>query len=213
MMLARQSRRVALVGVTLMAAAAAAAAQPENQPTSRLTLEEIDNGWVVGPDFRVTEVNGEASPLAGIYGGWLMDHRLLIGAGAYWLVDGPNETELKYFGPVVGWSTNVGNRFDVSLRGLVGFGTATRRFDADDAGGNDGFRCSRFTCYRRSFPAFGRYRTEFFVAEPHVSLFARLTDWLGVDIGAGYRFTGKDLDIGLGLDGASASFGFRIGQS
>ncbi len=161
----------------------------------------------------MTEVNGEASPLAGIYGGWLMDHQLLIGAGTYWLVDGPNETELKYFGPVVGWSTNVRGRFDVSLRGLVSLGTATCRFDADGTGGDDGFRFSRFTCHRRSFPAFGRYRTEFFVAEPHVSLFARLTNWLGVDIGAGYRFTGKDLDTDPGLDGASASFGFRIGQS
>lgn len=98
-MLTRQVSRVALVGITVMAAAGAAAAQPEGQPTSRLTLEEIDNGWVVGPDFRVTEVNGEASPLAGIYGGWLMDHQLLIGAGAYWLVDGPNETDGRGQGP------------------------------------------------------------------------------------------------------------------
>ena len=149
--------------------------------------------------------------MAGVYGGWLMDHRFLIGAGAYWLVDGPNDTDLRYVGPVVGWSTNVGGRFDVSLRGLVGLGSATRRFDDDGAGG--GFGCSRFRCHGRSFPAFGRYRDEFFVAEPHVSVFARLTDWLGVDIGAGYRFTGKELDIGPGLDGASASFGFRIGQS
>ena len=140
-----------------------------------------------------------------------MDHRFLIGAGAYWLVDGPNDTDLKYFGPVVGWSTNLGERFDVSMRGLVGLGTATRRFDVD--GAPDGFGCPRFPCHGRRFPAFGRYRDEFFIAEPHVSLFARLTDWLGVDIGAAYRFTGKELDIGPGFDGASLSFGVRLGQS
>ena len=209
----RQLTRVALVGLTVMAAAGAAVAQPQGQPTSRLVLEEIDNGWVVSPDFRLTEVDGESTHVAGIYAGWVMDHRLLIGAGGYWLVDGPNDTDLKYFGPVVGWSTNVGGRFDVSLRGLVGLGSATRRFDDDGAGGDDGFGCSRFRCHARAFPAFGRYRDDFFVAEPHVSLFVRLTDWFGVDIGAAYRVTGKELDIGPGLGGASASFGFRIGQS
>ncbi len=205
--------RVALVGLAVMAAAGAAVGQPGNQPTSGLTLEEIDNGWVVSPDFRVTEVDGEASHVAGIYGGWLMDHRLLIGAGAYWLVDGPNDTDLKYFGPVVGWSTNFGGRFDVSLRGLIGLGTATRRLDDDGTEVDDGFRFSRFRRHGGAFTRFARYRDEFFVAEPHVSLFARLTDWLGVDIGVGYRFTGKEVDIGPGLDGASVSFGFRIGQS
>ncbi len=206
-------RRIVLVSLFVVAAAAQAAAQPQTQAPRGLTFEEIDNGWVVSPDFRVTEVDGEVSHVAGIYGGWLMDHRLLIGIGAYWLVDGPNDTDLKYFGPVVGWSTNFGGRFDVSLRGLVGLGTATRRFDADGAGGDDGFRCSRFTCHGRSFPAFARYRDELFVAEPHISLFTHVTDWLGVNLGVGYRFTGRELGIDSSLEGASMSVGFRIGPS
>ena len=95
----RQLTRMALVGLTVMAAAGTAVAQPKDQSTSRLTLEEIDNGWVISPDFHVTKVDGDATHVAGIYGGWVMDHRLLIGAGAYWLVDGPNDTDMKYFGP------------------------------------------------------------------------------------------------------------------
>lgn len=213
MMRSRHVWRVTPVGLAVLAAAGTAAARAEGQPTSRLTLEKIDNGWIISPDFRKTTVDGEASHVAGVYGGWLMDHQLLIGAGAYWLVDGPTDTELRYFGPVVGWTTKLGGRFDVSLRALVGVGSATRRFDDDGIGGDDGVGCSRFRCYGRSFPAFGQYRDEFFVAEPHISLFTRLTAWVGVDVGLGYRFTGRELDIGTSLEGASASFGFRIGSS
>ena len=209
--------RIALVWVAVIGAAGTAAAQGEDQPTSRLMLEEIDNGWIISPDFRKTEVAGETSHVAGVYGGWLMDHRFLIGAGAYWLVDGPDDTELSYFGPVVGWSTNLGGRVDVSLRALVGLGSATRRFDDDGTVGDDefhhAFRFSRFQRHGRTFGGLARYRDEFFAAEPHLSLFTRLTDWLGVDVGVGYRFTGRELDIGTSLEGASASFGFRIGQS
>ena len=96
--LCRQVRRVALVGLAVMAVGGAAAAQSQGGQTGRLMLEEIDNGWLISPDFRVTELEGETTQVAGVYGGWLMDHRFLIGAGAYWLVDGPNDTDLKYFG-------------------------------------------------------------------------------------------------------------------
>ncbi len=205
--------RAVLIGLAVVAVAGPAAAQPQTQAPRGLTFEEIDNGWTISPDVRVTEVDGELSSVAGVYGGWLMDDRLLIGAGAYWLVDGPDDTDLRYFGPVVEWSTKSGGRFDLSLRGLIGLGVATRQFDSGSAGGDDGFRCSRFRCHGRSFPAFARYRDEFFVAEPHISLFTHVTDWLGVNIGAGYRFTGRELGIDTGLEGASLSIGFRVGPS
>ena len=74
------------------------------------------------------------------------------------------------------------------------------------------FRFSRFS-HGRGFAGIGRYRDELFVAEPHISLFTHVTDWLGVNVGAGYRFTGRELDIDTSLDGASVSLGFRIGPS
>ena len=97
-----------LVGLVVVAAAGPAAAQAQAQSPRGLTFEEIDNGWTISPDVRVTEVDGELWSMAGVYGGWLMDNRLLIGAGAYWLVDGPGDTDFSYVGPVVEWSTKSG---------------------------------------------------------------------------------------------------------
>ena len=210
----RAAVRAVLVGLAVVAAAGPAAAQPQNQPLSGLTFEEIDNGWTISPDVRLTEVDGELSSVAGVYGGWLMDNRLLIGAGAYWLVDGPNDTDLRYFGPVVEWSTQSGGRFDLSLRGLIGLGVATRQFDSSgtfEDNHRSRFRFSRFSRGRLS-DGLVRYRDEFFVAEPHVSVFTRVTDWVGVNIGAGYRFTGRELGIDTDLEGASISVGFRLGS-
>ena len=65
--------------------------------------------------------------VAGAYGGYPLDRRLLIGAGAYWLDS--ELTELSYFGPLVEWSTKTGGRFDLSVRALVGLGSATRYGD------------------------------------------------------------------------------------
>ena len=211
----RAEVRAILVGLVVVAAAGPAAAQPQGQSPRGLTFEEIDNGWTISPDVRVTEVDGELSSVVGAYGGWLMDNRLLIGAGAYWLVDAPNDTDLSYFGPVVEWSTKSGGRVDLSLRGLIGLGVATRQSGSGVTFEDNHRGRFRFPWFSHGRPSSGfvRYRGEIFVAEPHISVFTRVTDWLGVNIGAGYRFTGRELGIDTSLDGASVSLGFRIGPS
>lgn len=171
--------------------------------------------------------------MAGAYGGYLLDRRLLIGAGAYWLDSGL--TELSYFGPLVEWSTKTGGRFDPSVRALVGLGSATRygtvgtfvdhdtlgethdRFGADVSALSFPERFGRGFArgFGRGgrFGGFGGYYDEFAVAEPHVSLLTRVTDWFGANVGVGYRATGDDFDLGDSLSGASFSLGFRFGPS
>lgn len=51
------------------------------------------------------------------------------------------------------------------------------------------------------------------MAEPHVSLLTRVTDWLGVNVGVGYRATNADFGVGDSLNGASVSVGARFGPS
>ncbi len=187
----------------------------------------------MAPDFRFTEVDGDATAMAGAYGGYLLDRRLLIGAGAYWLES--DLTELSYFGPLVAWSTKTGGRFDLSVRALVGLGSATRygnvgafvdhdelgethdRFDADLSAlsfpGRFGRGPGRGFGRGGRFGGFGGYYDEFAVAEPHVSLLTRVTDWFGVNVGVGYRATGDDFNLGDSLSGASFSLGFRFGPS
>ena len=122
---------------------------------------------------------------------------------------------MRYFGPVVEWSTKSGGRFDLSLRGLIGLGVATRPLDSGVPFEDNRRRRFRFSRFSHGRPSSGvvRYRDEFFVAEPHIGLFTHVTDWLGVNVGPGYRFTGRELDIGTSLEGANLSIGFRIGPS
>lgn len=104
--------------------AAPAVAQPPDDAGRAFSVEEIDDGWVVAPDFRLTEVDDKLAAAVGVYGGYQLDRRLLTGAGAYWLKG--DRTDLSYFGPLIEWSTKTGGRFDVSIGALVGVGSATR---------------------------------------------------------------------------------------
>ena len=226
--------RLAVWAALVVTIAAPAAAQSDGRSTGGLTLEEIDNRWVIGPDFRVSEVEDEVSTVAGVYGGRLIDDRLLIGGGVYWLLDRPNETDFYYVGPLVEWSTALGGPFDLAVRGLAAFGVVTRRlrFDGvvDDGPDTPGFFGSRFSRssaharqLRHHYGGSVRFRDELFVAEPHVSLLTRITDWLGVNVGAGYRVTSGERghesggifdtsdDFDSSLEGASFTIGFRVG--
>ena len=44
-----------------------------------MKVETIDSGFAIAPEARFTEINGEFATLAGGYGGWVTDHKLLIG--------------------------------------------------------------------------------------------------------------------------------------
>lgn len=209
-----------------------AIAQPPDDTGRAFAVEEIDDGWVVTPDFRITEVDDDLTAGFGVYGGYQLDRRLLIGAGAYWLAG--DHTDLSYFGPVIEWSTKTGGRFDVSIGALVGIGSATKyvpfgdRFDTTFGDFGDfrdlrGIEASSFP--PRGGRRFGRGRDhrfgrgfgglydEFTMAEPHVSFLARATDWLGLTLGVGYRATNSDFGDGTTLNGASFRFGVRFGPS
>ena len=97
-------------------------AQPE--APSRLVVEEIRSGFVVAPDLKLTSIDGGSGALAGLYGGFITDRRLLIGAGAYWLTGGPGGVDMAYGGGLVEWFANPGGRVDFSVRSLFGAGRA-----------------------------------------------------------------------------------------
>lgn len=221
---------VLATAVTLLGAPVKA--QPADNAGQAFMVEEIDDGWVVTPDFLITEIDDDLTAGFGVSGGYQLDGRLLIGAGAYWLKG--DHTDLNYFGPLIEWSTKTGGRFDLSIGALVGIGSATRypsfdtRFDGieniDDTRHSDtlsflprgGRRFGRGGGPRfgRGFGrGFGGYYDEFAVAEPHVSFLARATDWLGLSLGVGYRATNSDFGDGTSLNGATFRFGVRLGPS
>jgi hypothetical protein len=177
---------IAMLTVPLTAAAQGAA-RPGSGP---LVLERLENHFIVAPDFKVTEIDGDTGQLAGAYAGWLGEDTLLVGGAAYWLANGPDDAELTYGGLLIGWSTPAEHRIQFGARGLVGIGRATL--------GTDVTRFARFGSRRGTAPGAPpqtttvrvRGRDDFFVFEPQFTLVTKLSDHLGITWGAGYRLTG-----------------------
>ena len=114
---------LALAGV--LAGVAASAQEPREPGAGRLTVERIRSGLLVAPDLKLTSIDGGSGAVAGLYGGFITDRRLLVGAGAYWLTGGPAGVDMAYGGGLVEWFANPDARVDFSVRSLFGFGRAT----------------------------------------------------------------------------------------
>jgi hypothetical protein len=105
----------------------AAAAQTTQGP---LVLERIHNPFVVAPDYKITDLDGDTGQLAGAYAGRLLADTLFVGGGFYWLVNGDHGEEMRYGGLILGWSMPAGRAVRFGARGLVGVGTATLGVDS-----------------------------------------------------------------------------------
>jgi len=199
----------------LLPIAATAQTTPGQGP---MIVERVHGGFLVAPDFKITEVDGKTSELAGGYGGWLTDEKIFIGGGGYWLANQSSDREMAYGGLIVQWLARTNERFGFSARGLVGGGRATLssglpdilkisdgdrrslgRIDQDD------LNRSRLTDIRI------RFREDFFVAEPEVGVLVRLTKRMRLTGGAGYRFTAGEGRNDNRLHGAAGSVGLQIG--
>ena len=199
---------------------ATARAQASSGQREPVTVEKIESGFAVAPDFRFTEVDGEFSQLTGAYGGWLMEERLLIGGGAYWLTASSGDVEMSYGGAVLEWFASPHRRLGLSLRGLVGGGSGTLALDVPrfrlggfesslfPFRGPEGLREEHFGPIRRR----AAVREGFFVAEPQATAILKLTDWLRLGVGGGYRLIAGARGLEDRLRGASASVSVQLGS-
>jgi hypothetical protein len=56
-----------------------------------------------------------------------------------------------------------------------------------------------------------RYREDFLIADPQLSVHLNVNDWLRIGGGAGYRFIGRAGSDGDRLRGFTASIGLQLG--
>jgi hypothetical protein len=95
-----------------------------------MIVERVQSGFLVAPDFKVTEVDHSTSELLGAYAGWLTDQTFFIGGGGYWLVNGAGERDMGYGGLVVQWFVRAKDPIAFSVKPRVGGGwtdTSTTR--------------------------------------------------------------------------------------
>lgn len=234
--------RNTIVFVVAMLAAPVAYAQTTQPPTNGpLVLERIHDGWVLAPDFKVTDVDNRTGELAGAYGGRLIDGTLLVGGAGYWLANEGRDFKLSYGGLVVGWQSPEFGRIRFGGRGLVGAGRATLGFDVDALRGGivqpGNVRAGNVTIGRGdirfgvtdpraqapvptrapvpSQPQMLRARVlgrdDFLVFEPQANVSARLTKAIGVSCGVGYRETAQADILRDRLNGPTANLAIQFG--
>ncbi len=209
---------------------ACSAATSFAQSTEIQGLETIQNGFVIAPDFKFSEMDGQSANLLGGYAGWLTDRKLFIGGGAYWLTSGPAGSDLAYGGALVEWFVQRNERFNVSFRGLAGLGMGTVVVDVDEfpepdspdrgfgthgnrggfgAFGAVGGRGGRFP---HPFPSSVRVDETFFVAEPQAIASYTFTNWLRLGAGAGYRLVAGASGLESRFRGPTASISLQLGK-
>jgi hypothetical protein len=197
--------------LTCGAASLARAQTPPPAPANGpLVLERINPSFLVSPDVKITDVDGQTGVLAGFTAGWVQEDTLFMGGSGYWLTNGSeNDLELAYGGFTIGWMTPPERRFQVGTRGLIGFGGATlgTDFTVPIYAGERNFR-------DHPTPTYGTARygvhEDFFVFEPMATFGAALNRRLRLDVSAGYRVTGGADVLGDRVNGATGSIGLQV---
>jgi hypothetical protein len=200
------------LAMAIAPAAAFAQAAPAPPAQSPLVLERIHSNFIVAPDYKITDVDGEVAHLAGAYAGWVTDDTLLVGGAVYSVANRSDDFRLTYGGLVAGWTLFPDRRIQFGTRGLVGIGRATLGTDVEFARFGRGGRGTRIGP-RDAVPETIRFRTEddFFVFEPHVTLVTKVSRHVAINLGAGYRVTAYTDWLDERVNGATGSIGVQLG--
>lgn len=217
--------RIALTAVMMVVCAAGSAFAQDAAPPAPadgqrpLVFERVHNPFVAAPEYKITDVDGNARQLVGGHAGWLLDDQLLVGGAGYWLADGSQDVKLAYGGLLVGWTMAPDHRVRFGGRGLIGAGEATLAsdiivfpvdFDSGIGGRRNDGRIVRFGAPGSSTLRV-RERDDFFVLEPQANATTRISDHIGIDLSVGYRWTAYADFLRDRLDGVTGSVALQFG--
>jgi hypothetical protein len=167
-----------VLALSLLGAGALRSQEPETLLNGHMTY-----GGFGGPVVRFTRLADQFGALLGGHGGWIINHRLVIGGGAYGLVG--QRVEVPYFtlpartyltfgygGLELQYVIRPAKLVHPSFSVLIGGGTARCRAGGMWVTGND----------------------DVFIAEPGAAITMNLTRGIRLDLGGSYRFaSGVDI--------------------
>lgn len=216
---------IAVLAVCVVSAPGRAQAQQPPAPSKPVvTIERVENQWVLVPEAKLTDLNGDLGNLVGFTGGWLREETLLVGGAAYWLINGPGGWDLAYGGLAIGTQWRGDRAVTFGARGLIGAGEATRTvtfrsgFPWPWPGGqamplNFGPRGTFSNVIPMPMP--GEWRVDvsnrFIVFEPQATVMLRVTRRIRFGVSAGYRLTGGAESFGDDLNGATGTVSIQFG--
>ena len=147
-----------ILALVLVAVAAAPHALAQEESKQEVLVEGLENGWYVAGSVKFSEVDGRFANFVGPYGGWLINHKFLLGGGGYGLTN-QRGLEMGYGGLVLEYFINPSSLVNVSVKGLIGGGSTSWNWE-----------------------------DPFFVAEPEVKVNLNVTEFFRIGFGGGYRF-------------------------
>jgi hypothetical protein len=192
--------------------------KPPDAKPGVVVVEQVQNGFAVGPDVKYTRVSGHDGVLVGGFGGVLLDRTIFVGAAGYWLANGDWDRGLSYGGVLVEWHFFGRRTVAVSLGGLVGGGFGTAPYQWSKGEIPDSYPSPRYTHghpgpYPPAYYGYTAYDAGFFVAEPQVSVVWRAAEWMSVSAGIGYRAVAGADSLNQEFRGATGSVAIRFGSS
>ena len=177
------------------------------------TLFNLDGekGGFGGPVVKFTSIKNQTAVMAGGRGGWIIDHSLVLGGGAYAIVndvdaptgvlplEGPLDIEFAYFGFEMEYIFDPMSLAHFSIYTLLGGGATNFVKDVGSAAqsnqqvGETGFM---------------------FVAEPAVNAELNFTTWFRMSAGVSYRIVTGLSQVGLknsDFSGVTATLTLKFG--
>ena len=149
--------------------------------------KKVYNSGYIALSGTYTRFNNENAVMVGAYGGWLINHKLMIGLGGYGNVSrhagfgtNPQNTQnrlrMGYGGLVVEYTFMHKSLVHITAGALVGAGAVSNGYKKDYHYGDNGEQW-------RSVNS-----SAFFVAEPSVKLEMNVSKEVRIAAGGGYRF-------------------------
>jgi hypothetical protein len=140
-----------------------------------------------------SRLNGKSAVFTGAYGGWMINHKLMIGLAGYGLAtnhqgfdesgesDKQNELKMGYGGIMLEYTFLSEKKIHATTSLLIGAGAVV-----------NGYRTENHDSHGDHFHSVDE--SDFSVLQPTVSVEANMTNWFRISLGAGYRFVhGSDL--------------------
>lgn len=198
---------LSLIGLPHRAAAQQASTSQAGGP---MTVERVENGFVIAPDFKYTQFDKSSATLAGVSGGWVYDHTLLFGAAGYWQTNHTSGPKMSYGGAVVKWLVQNTEPVGFSLGALVGGGEArlptTVTFTSFDHDGRPGTMPPMVTTQTGTI----NLHEQVFVFEPEADVSLKLARQVRLSVGVGYRVIGGGFHDNSRLQGPSGTVSLQF---
>lgn len=161
-----------------------------------------------------SKFNHEDAMFLGVYGGWMINHKLMLGLGGYGLVTShkgfginpetneQNKLRMGYGGLMAEYTFSGNKAFHITANALIGAGGISNGYEKKGSSNDD--------------DAWHSVKSAaFFVAQPGLNIEANLTKWFRIAVGGSYRLIAGNSLNGISNKDMSAPAGnlsFKFGE-